>query len=40
MLPRVMRADYAKYLVLVDEVDERTLYEIFKGKDYLAWEEA
>ncbi|MDO5742167.1 MAG: primosomal protein N', partial [Vagococcus sp.] len=25
MLPRVMRADYAKYLVLVDEVDERTL---------------
>lgn len=39
MLPSVMRATYQKWLVLVDEVSDEILYEVFKGLDEITWEE-
>lgn len=39
MLPSVMRATYQKWLVLIDEVPEDILYDVFKGLDEITWEE-
>lgn len=39
MLPAVLRAKYEKIVEVVDELPEEMLFDIFKGKDYLSWEE-
>ncbi|GEK91709.1 primosomal protein N' [Alkalibacterium kapii] len=40
MLPAVMRAKYSKKIKIIDEIPETLLWDIFKGKDELSWEEA
>lgn len=40
MLPAVLRAKYNKKFTLIDEVSEDILWDIFKGKDEIEWEEA
>ena len=40
MLPAVMRAKYSKVIRIIDEVSEAVLWDIFKGKDEMTWEEA
>lgn len=40
MLPAVLRAKYEKSVRLIDELDEELFFELFKGKDEIAWEDA
>lgn len=39
MLPAVLRATYQKVVKLTGEISDDELFELFKGKDYLDWEE-
>ena len=39
MLPAVLRATYEKVVKLKGEVSDEELFNIFKGKDYISWEE-
>lgn len=40
MLPAVLKAKYVRQIHLIDEVDETILFDLFKGKDSITWEEA
>ncbi|OJF89734.1 primosomal protein N' [Alkalibacterium sp. 20] len=40
MLPAVMRAKYSKMIKIIDEIPESFLWDVFKGKDEMSWEEA
>lgn len=40
MLPSVYRAKYDKRIWLKDSSDDKLLFDLFKGKSYLEWEEA
>lgn len=40
MLPAVLRAKYNKKFTLIDEVSEEILWDIFKGRDEIGWDEA
>lgn len=40
MLPSVLRAKYEKSIRLVDDVEEELLFDLFKGKDEITWEDA
>lgn len=40
MLPSVLRAKYEKSVRLIDDINEETLFELFRGKDEISWEEA
>ena len=40
MLPAVMRAKYSKVIKIIDEIPETLMWDVFKGKDRLTWEEA
>ncbi|MER2063413.1 MAG: primosomal protein N' [Alkalibacterium sp.] len=40
MLPAVMRAKYSKKIKIIDEIPEDLLWDVFKGKDEVTWEEA
>jgi len=40
MLPAVMRAKYSKRIKIIDEIPEDLLWDVFKGKDEVTWEEA
>ncbi|MCC5894984.1 MAG: primosomal protein N' [Alkalibacterium sp.] len=40
MLPAVLKARYVRKIHLIDEVDESVLFDLFKGKDEITWEEA
>lgn len=39
MLPAVLRATYEKVVKLTGEISDEDLFDIFKGKDYISWEE-
>lgn len=39
MLPAVLRAKYEKKISLIDDLEEETLFEVFRGKQELTWEE-
>lgn len=39
MLPAVLRAKYEKIVRVIDELPENILYDVFKGKDKITWEE-
>jgi primosomal protein N' (replication factor Y) len=39
MLPAVLRAKYEKVVKVIDELPEDLLFDVFKGKDQLSWEE-
>lgn len=39
MLPAVLRATYEKVVKLTDEIQDEALFDIFKGKSWLSWEE-
>ncbi|SFB87384.1 replication restart DNA helicase PriA [Alkalibacterium subtropicum] len=40
MLPAVMRAKYSKKIKIIDEIPESLLWDVFKGKAEVSWEEA
>lgn len=39
MLPAVLRAKYEKKITIIDDLEEETFFEVFKGKQELPWEE-
>ena len=39
MLPAVLRASYKKIVKLSDNIQEETLFDIFRGKNWMSWEE-
>ena len=39
MLPAVLRARYQKFVKLIDTVSDEKLYNIFRGKRWLSWED-
>ncbi|WP_208558723.1 primosomal protein N' [Marinilactibacillus kalidii] len=39
MLPAVLRAKYEKVVTVVDDIDEDTFFDLFKGKNTITWEE-
>ena len=40
MLPAVLKARYVRVIRVIDEIDEDLLFDLFKGKDRISWEEA
>ncbi|EXJ24230.1 Helicase PriA essential for oriC/DnaA-independent DNA replication [Alkalibacterium sp. AK22] len=40
MLPAVLKAKYTKQITVTDDIDESVLYDVFKGKHTLSWEDA
>ena len=39
MLPAVLRATYEKVVKITDSVSEEALFDIFRGKDWISWED-
>ncbi|HLR92643.1 MAG TPA: primosomal protein N' [Atopostipes sp.] len=39
MLPAVLRARYQKAVKLIDEVEDEELFNIFRGKNWMSWED-
>lgn len=39
MLPAVLRASYKKVVKLADDIHEEVLFDIFRGKNWMSWEE-